>query len=306
MPINVASLVKGRIVFYKKSIIFTFISVFLIPLALSQGFCPHTPKKSIMTFNNMGKSSFEDQGMERFLEELYLQHALSTNKPVAIFGAGYGAGLPSLIRIGVKTIYLNDLSSENLFCVRNYLEQNFPKWPGVVNYLKGDVTNKEFVSSIPDNNFGLVYAKNLVQFLTPNEIYDFFNTVNKKLEKFGFFIFVFENPILENELEMRDKINREIMQIKHKKPIDFDKKILIYFNKNSFGRAGLKCSIKDYFNTEISIRAHWWPCSIHKDAQHITYLLPEQTRKLLLKIGFNEVEFIRFHDEKTYVFLAKK
>lgn len=50
-----------------------------------------------MTFNNMGKSSFEDQGMERFLEELYLQHALSTNKPVAIFGAGYGAGLPSLI-----------------------------------------------------------------------------------------------------------------------------------------------------------------------------------------------------------------
>lgn len=254
----------------------------------------------------MGNSSFEDTNMEPFLTGLYLQKGLSTAKPAVIFGAGYGAGLPALMRIGVKTIFLNDLSSENLVCVSKYLEKNFPKWRGEVNYLKGDVTNKDFVSSIPDNNFGLVYAKNLIQFLRPKEIYDFFNIINKKLQNFGFFLFVFENPILEDELNMANNINTELMQTKYNSSVDVDKKILEYFNKSSFGRAGLKCSAKDYFNTNISIRANWWPCSIHRDDKHITYLLPDQTKKLLLKIGFKEVDFIRLKNESTYVFLAKK
>lgn len=281
-------------------------SVFLTPAVLGQHFCPCDPKKSIITINNMGKSSFEDKNMEPFLEGLYLQKGLLTTKPVVIFGAGYGAGLPALIRIGVKTIFLNDLSSENLVCVSKYLEKNFPKWKGQVIYLKGNVTNKDFVSSIPDNNFGLVYAKNLIQFLRPNEIYDFFYIIHKKLQKFGFFLFVFENPILEDELYMANNINMELMQIKDKSSVDVDKKILAYFNKSSFGRAGLKCYAKDYLNTDISIRSSWWPCSIHKDDKHITYLLPEQTKNLLLKIGFKEVDFIRLKDESTYVFLAKK
>lgn len=291
---------------YKKSIVFVLFTVFLTQPVLSQHFCPYAPKKSIMTINNMGKSSFEDQSMEPFLDGLYSQKALSTSKPVVIFGAGYGAGLPTLIRIGVKTIFLNDLSSENLFCVSKSLEQNFPNWKGQINYLRGDVTNKNFISSIPGNNFGLVYAKNLIQFLRPNEVYEFFYMVHKKLQKFGFFLFVFENPILQDELYMANSINTELLQTKYKSTLDIDKKILTYFNKSLFGRAGLKCSVKDYINTDVSIRSNWWPCSVHKKDKNITYLLPDQTKNLLIKIGFKEVDFIEIHDKKTYVFLAEK
>lgn len=264
--------------------------------------CPVFNAGSHNTKNNMGKSSYTDIYMGAIFSHLYTLKALNLNNPVLIIGAGYGAGVTELLSLGAKKIFLNDLSYENLVCAKQFISQTLPKKKSLVNYLPGNITQSTIFKTIPDNSLSTIYAKNVIHFLDATQLVRLIKNSNKKLKNNGLIILVFENPVLNQQIDMVKEINSDFQHVrKINQKQTLDHMIKAHYKKNR------RCSLKAYNATSKSIRKNGFPCIMHGKNFLFNLLMPDTIEQLLIENGFNMVGIANIgkqHD--TFIIMATK
>lgn len=285
-----------------KVLILTFYSIVFTMIAHAH--CPIIDLESHQTKNNMGKSSYFDRSNSSLFFHLINKKALNLKKSVLIVGGGYGAGIYELFNLGAQEIYFNDLDNHNLQCAKKFIDQYLIKHHTKIKYLPGSIADNSILKLIPDKSLGLVYAKNIIPLLSPVELLSFIHNSNNKLEHNGLLLFIFENPILEQQLEIVNKIKNEYKH--HKKfnnRITLDAVIKDYYRKDN------KCSATDYESTPITLRENGFPCIIHNKNLDFAFnfLMPIQLTGLLEKNGFIVIGSTTIiNHEETFIIVAKK
>lgn len=251
----------------------------------------------------MGKSSYTDLFMGRLLSYLFSKGNFDLSKPVLIIGSGYGAGVSELLALGAKLIYLNDLSNENLSCAKRFINKKIPQKSDRILYLPGDITQQSVLKNIPDDTIGFIYVKNVIQALDANQLLRLIKASHQKLVVNGLLFFVFENPVLDQQIEMVKEINSEFeISKKGGEKISLDEVVRKYYMKDK------KCSIRAYDNTPRSLRKNGFPCIIYNKNTFVNLLIPSQIKTLLKENGFNEIAYrtIPNHEETIILHARKK
>ncbi len=109
----------------------------------------------------------------------------------------FSGGANELIRIGAKNIYANDLDKTNLMCMNRYIGSTMNNKLVKVHYLAGDITSSFISKKIPNHAFGLILAKNVIHFMSYDQLIRFIELSNSKLENGGMEIIIFANPYLK-------------------------------------------------------------------------------------------------------------
>lgn len=282
--------------------LFIIFLLYVLSISNGQSQCPDMDTKSHPTQNELGNSSYHDIFMGNFFGNKYLTGKINLNKPILIVGAGYGAGVAELITLGAKFIYLNDLSNENLACAKKFITKTFPLKKNFIQYIPGNISNSDVFKNIPDNSLGIVYAKNIIPFLDARQLFQLIKDSNYKLESNGLLIFVFENPVLDQQIEMVQQINLDFERASKKdKRITLDDMVKNYYHKDK------RCSDTAYESTPKSLRMNGFPCIMYGNNFIFNLLMPSTIESLLRKNGFEVVDDIRLPKrEDTFVITAKK
>ena len=264
--------------------------------------CPSIDTNSHETVNGMGKSSYSDNYMGFFFSNLLIKNKLSLTKPIVIVGAGYGAGTLELLSLGAKEIYLNDLDSGNLICAKQFIDSADSKKSNNIHYLPGNISEANVLKKIPNKSIGFFYAKNVIPLLDFSELVKLIIDANKKMAINGRLIFVFENPILNDQIKIFEKMSSDINKLKnHDNTKEIDT-IVKYYYKNE-----ILCSIKDYESTPINIREIGFPCVVHGKDNHFDFLMPSTISGLLKNNGFDVTESIEIKEHAgTFIISAIK
>lgn len=254
--------------------------------------CPPMDTSSYLTKNNRGDSSYKGDGSEDNIKYMVENLGLDLSKPILDVGAGYGTFSYELIKLGAKQLYINELSTENLTCLKRNIEKSFSEKNLNINYLVGDISDTSVFRTVPNSSLNLVYAKNVIHFFSAPQIVDFFIKAHNGLEKNGLLYLVFENPYLKQQNDLMtsiDNIEHE-NQIKGSS-ISLDDIVVQQYNTFDMGANQAHCSAKDYINTPQSIRNPGFPCLIEtvRNGEPYGYQLlkPEILAIILKNLGFN-------------------
>ncbi|MFT4059269.1 MAG: class I SAM-dependent methyltransferase [Legionella sp.] len=274
---------------------------FLIP-TISYSNCPEINPRSHQTQNNMGKSSYLDPFYYGLFLHTIKKNLLDIKRPILIAGGGYGAELSELFQLGANTIYFNDLDSHNIKCAKNFVDKNLPKKKNKVRFLLGNISNESVFSSISDSSLGMVYAKNVIPFLSAIQLQQFIKNSNQKLYPNGLLLFIFENPVLVQQIEMVHQIKED-----DKSSNAIQSKITLDNATKKYYRTYKTCQINDYEKTPITLREVGFPCINTIKGISFNILMPLQVGNLLEKNGFIVVGITALQERvDTFIIAAQK
>lgn len=274
--------------------------------------CPPMDSKSYLTLNNRGNSTYTDKDSSEIILNMVKNFNLDLSKPILDVGAGYGTFSHELIKLGAKEIYINDLSTDNLACLKRSISNSFSDKKSNIHYINGDITSSLIYRAIPEGTLGLVYAKDVIHFFTATQIADFFVETHKSLETNGLLYLVFENPYLEQQNKLINTIDSIQAQNQAKGTlIPLDDIVIQQYKTFAIGGNNAHCSADDYERTPKSIRTAGFPCllsTISNGEPYIYQLLkPELIAIMLEYIGFSVIGADQQNDAKgTIVLLARK
>lgn len=180
----------------------------------------------------------------------------------------------------------------NLICAKKFLNKIFPNKN--IEYINSDIAYSKLYASSLENKLWLVVAKNLIQFLDGNQINNFFVNSFKNLKEGGILFLVFENPILNKQLEVIEQINKKINDG------NFLDETGISFLQN------FNCSIEKYKETSPIIRSSGFPCIVVKNNISINYLVPNEVQRLLIRAGFRILLNDKISLEQNKLIIAQK
>lgn len=250
----------------------------------------------------MGNSSYLNSFWADFFLSTIKKNLLDIKKPILIVGGGYGAGVVELLQLGANTIYFNDLDAKNTNCAKNFIEKALPKEKNKVHYLPGNISTKSVISSIPDGSLGMVYAKHVIPFLSAIELQKFIKNSKQKLYPNGMLLIIFENPRLDEQMEIVNQI-KKIAKQSNSIPsrLSLDNATKHYYKAHPY------CQISDYEKTPVSLREPGFPCVLAIKETHFNFLMPDQVSSLLEKNGFTVVGIINLERrEDTFIIVAQK
>ena len=84
--------------------------------------CPTMDSKSYVTKNNNGHSTYKNDDKE-MLQFIMNHYGVPLSNPILDVGAGYGGASYDLLKLGAKTIYANDLSADNIACMKENINK---------------------------------------------------------------------------------------------------------------------------------------------------------------------------------------
>ena len=130
--------------------------------------CPSFDNKSdiFLTQNLYGGSTYNDKVSIALIKKIKSDIDISSLSPALDIGAGYGAFTYNALKSGIKKLYINDLSLENLSCAKQYIKNNFNTENVEVIFFAGDINQNEIISKIPDNSIMLANAGNVIHFFS--------------------------------------------------------------------------------------------------------------------------------------------
>ena len=210
------------------------------------------------------------------------------------------------------TIYVNDLSTNNLACLNQNISLSFPENKTSIHYIEGDISNSSALRTIPKGTLGLVYAKNVIHFFTASQMVDFFTQAHNALEKNGVLYLIVENPHLAQQDRLIDTIFNIAQQNQTKgTSIPLDDIVIQQYNTFDIGTNHIHCSAKDYESTPKSIRTPGFPCLVDTIGNGEPYgyqlIKPELMAIILEHIGFNVLGSNNQNDLRgTITFIAQK
>lgn len=254
--------------------------------------CPPTDSESHLTINNQGNSTYKDNDSGEIIKFMVKKFNIDLSKPILDAGAGFGTFSYELVKLGAKEIYINDLSPNNLACLKQNISLSFPENKTKIHYIEGDISNSSTVRTIPRDTLGLIYAKHVIHFFTAPQIFDFFTQAHNALEKNGILFLIIENPYLAQQEKLIDSISNTAQQNQIKGlSIPLDEIVQQQYNTFDLNTNHAHCSAKNYKSTPKSIRTPGFPClleSIQNGVPHSYQLLkPELVAIILEHIGFN-------------------
>lgn len=271
--------------------------------------CPPMDSKSYVTKNNNGHSTYknDDKEMLQFIMDHY---GITLSNPILDVGAGYGGASYDLLQLGAKTIYANDLSAENVTCMKENITKNFPDKNENIHYLTGDITNRKLFSTIPTNTFGLIYAKNVIHYFTVQQLIEFIFESHNLLQDNGILFLMFENPYLTQQINMTKNIQQDYVYKKPKGDNTLDEVVKHHYQANRLPNDRY-CSFSVYEQTPKLMRTPGFPCQmdtqVNGEVQHYQLIMPETLFSILEHFGFNVIVEKQYHNKLgAIVIIARK
>ena len=242
-----------------------------------------------MTQNNMGNSSYSDDESGSFIKSLYQQTKFDLEKPILDVGSGFGAMTYELAKLGAKNIYSNDLSQDNLNCMKKNIDSSFGEKKIKLEYLIGDINSKEVLAKLPDNAFSFIIAKNVIQFFDYNQLLSFIKNLSRKAAIHGVVVIVFENPYYKQLNLMIENIRHEYIQ-QHKESFNINMDQIVNRQyKNTVFPGFRRCSYESYTIIPHDLRLPGVPCEIPVNNGHANLLLPGVVINLMGAANFYNV-----------------
>lgn len=263
------------------------------------GACPSLKSDNPVTQNEYGNSSYQDDGLGLLFTRLYFKGMIAIAEPIFIAGGGYGAEAYELLRMGAQEIYINDLSTNNLICAKAHLDVKFPK--SDLKLISGDVTTNKLYHLHMKNKFGLITAKNVIQFLDGKQVDTFFNDSYSNLKQGGYLVLIYDNYFLTEQQTMISDINHRIDN-----DIKVDDAVKSGFELNTIGSKKMHCSFDEFIKTDASIRSSGYPCVMRFDKRVINLLVPSEVHRILSTKGFNVLINTNLLDPSIKLIVAKK
>lgn len=272
--------------------------------------CPTRDDTSYLTKNNYGNSTYKGNGVEDVMRYLVLIHQLDLSKPILDVGAGYGAASYELIKLGAANIYVNELNNDNLYCLKQNLDQSFTNKKSNLHYLLGDITESKVLNKIPIHSLSLIYAQNVIHFFTAQQIFKFFEGAANILENNGLLFISFENPYLNQQNRFVDNIYN-LYSLKNTDSTISLENIVVEQYKTKDIANGLHCSAQNYENTPDSIKTPGFPCllerTVNKEYHFYQLLIPEMVGYILEHKGFKVIETKSNNDKNgTFIIIARR
>ena len=282
----------------------TFLVVGIVGIILfinNSAFAIKCPKElnriSYETQDHDGRSNYSHYVVNNNIKNLVKDFNISHNTPVLDVGGGYGNTTYALMRLNFNNIYLNDLDKDNLTCASKYLNNRFHKKPDAIKYIAGDINSDKVIQQLPDNHFGLIIVRNVLQFFTANQVNTLLTTLNNKMVKGGYLYIMVENGTSTERFRKLDKQIRVFDDaIKKIQPNEMQ----IQRIRNAMVKKyypNFHCQISDYFNfSSKEKRFFFFPCNVTAGNNYNGSLLrvqlysPLLLTKILKEYSFKTIE----------------
>lgn len=305
---------KSNFIYKITACIFLFISTHCLALN-----CPSSNNQtdSLLTINGYGNSTYENEIDFLILKKMSGDINIKSLSPVLDVGAGFGAFSYNAIKHGVNSIYLNDLSNDNLSCSLENIQKHLQTKDVDINLIKGDINKTKALDKIPDNSLGMIHAGNVIHFFKFTDLAKFIQTSHQKLKPDGYLFLTFENKFLSEQRNMMERIKNTVTLSESKTEQSIHHIIEKEYLTTSFGFGKFHCSITSYSKLPASWRYFGFPCQINRTENPMmekyqpfeNHLLldPELLAIMLEKSGFGEISIAGFNNETgAYAILAKK
>lgn len=246
--------------------------------------CPDKlDSQSYETKNFDGNSNYSNPKINKDIEGLVKEYNINKNTPVLDVGGGYGDTTYALLRLGFDDIYLNDLSALNLTCAIENLNDNFGMAKTDIKLIPGNINDDTLIGKLPNNHFGLIIARNVLQFFDSENLNIFLLNMRDKMSNNGLIYFVVEQgfnykALKDLESSMADYQNIQKLTFK-------------YF------RIKLKyCNKTHYANFPSDKQFLFYPCDkcvIKNSSQYVFSQLytPTLLKMILERYGFQTLSF---------------
>lgn len=272
--------------------------------------CPKRDYGSYLTKNNYGNSTYKGNGVEDVMKYLVQIQKLDLSKPILDVGAGYGAASYELIKFGATNLYINELSKDNLRCLKQNLDKNFKNNNLNLHYLLGDISKSKVLNAIPTHSLSMIYAQNVIHFFTAQQIFSFFENSANLLENNGLLFISFENPYLDQQNRFVDNIYNIYSAKNTDDTISLESVVLEQYKTKDITN-GIHCSAQNYENTSNSIKTPGFPCLlervINEEYHPYQLLIPEMVSYILERKGFKVVETKKYNDKNgTFIIIARR
>ena len=291
----------------------------LIPFYCQAFNCPvsNSPNGSLLTINGYGNSTYDHEIDWLILKKLSKNINIKSLSPVLDVGAGFGAFSYNAIKNGVESIYINDLSRENLICANKHIQRNLQAEKVHITLIEGNINQTKALEKIPDNSLGLIHSGNAIHFFTFTDLIDLIQNSHKKLKPEGYLLLTFENRYLSDQINMMERIEKTIKSSKVESENAINEIIAKEYLKTSFGYGGFHCSINSYSKQPAYLRFFGFPCQINRSENPIMekyqpvenhlLLIPQMLVAMFENNGFSEITMAEFNTEMgAYAMLAKK
>lgn len=241
---------------------------------------------------------------------------INKNLPALDIGTGLGEFIYNILPMGIEKIYANDLDEQNLTCVKQSLTTTYPKRIDKIVFLTGNFISKDVESKITNNSLGFINAKNIIHYLSFEELLKFTKIANQKLVKDGYLFVVFENKYLNDQIKLAEHINKQAEETHVKNLVEWDALVKRNYEQHSFGPLNLRCSAKTFENTQKENKIAGFPCQINKNEQlsgtgipYETYqlIIPKYFVSILEENGFKNIKLANLpYSPELFLVLAQK
>lgn len=250
-----------------------------------RGNCPSLDFLSARTLNKKGNSSYSNSVLFEIFNILIKSYHLNLRSPILDIGSGYGEAPFELIKMGANNIYVNELDSLNMECIKKSISLAYSNNGNKLHYLAGDITAQLIESQLPNHYFGFINAKNVIHLLSYHQLISFIKILNKKSSRNGLVMIVFENPY-KNEL--RFLINSIYGAREKFQKYDINEIVEGLYDRFTF-KGKRHCSSEAYQKAPAGMKLPGFPCELPVSSGVGQLLLPEIIIDLMTAGGFDTI-----------------
>lgn len=296
-----------KISFYLMQSLFIVFSV----VGISYAKCPEFEEgKSFVTQNSAGNSTYSAKAFyNEFMPKLLETYNNLPKGDVLDVGAGYGEFSSYFLNHYDGKIIYNEISDENTYCFEK--KGNPYSFTSRLKVLSGDITKENVQEKIPNKSLKMIYAKHVMHFFNAKQTESFINMTKQKLKNNGLIVLFFENPVLDDQKDLAEKIQGKFKyySVKTKKvgmeiiKKQFAQKSLYKFNEN--------CSFSEWSSVADKYKSVTFPCvldrktlSIFGGVKYYQLINPEELTYIFENNGFEHINWQKLN-ENSFLFVAQ-